>query len=928
MIKVHLSDIGVDGIRRVSEAMIKHLPQFGVETTPRLSEADIIANHSAATVWRRGVPMVAINHGLYWSRQSWGANYQEVNEQVVESMCRSVAITAPSEWVARAIRRGGYFYPEVVYHGIDYKDFQPGTNGGYVLWNKARADAVSNPDDMMRTAQLLPGVSFRSTFGRQTENVKVIGVTDHVRMRDVVSNAGVYLGTVRETFGIGTLEAMACGIPIAGFDWGGTQEIVTQGETGYLAPPGDFKALAECVKQCLAERERLSANCLADVRERWTWEPRIEQYANIFKNVYRDFYETERPKVSVILTAWNLDRFLPRAIESVQRQTLTDWELLVIDDAPLDSTRLIVESYARDDKRIAYRPVVSNLGLPEARNYGFHLSRGSYIRHLDADDFLAENALALEAEALDGDPGTHIAYGHLEVVREDGSRVTKSGEPVRGGWPPVKFTWEEQMAHMNQLPSCVMMRREVLERTGGYRDRMKRNEDAEFWCRATSGGFRAKKFTQAVTYFHRERNDSKGSTEWKEQGGEPDWTAWFPWRMGAGDYGQAREALRKHGGKHPRPHLVPFGAQGKPQGMKFWYVNDYQYPVVSVVVTVGPGHKPFLVDALDSVLAQSYPDWECIVVNDTGTPWGKNLPGAPWAEVVNMDGNCGTSAARNEGYRHTRGRYIVWMDADDYWLPWFLEIMVAHAEQNQGLIFSDLILDNNGKKEIYRYKDFTSARIPQTMQYAGSSVLIPRKAADAVIALQGGYDVKTPGMEDWDYQMAVHHLGFCAYHVDEPLFIYRLHTSTKREKDYAKIDLIRGYMDEKWKDYRLGGKTLMCGCSGTKKVTTKPQSTLSSSGTFAPQENVNEGKIATEMVKLEYLGADEGTFTITSRVDRTVSYRFGNNPGHKIQPVFLGDAERLTGMTDRNGKPQYAQLTATSLDSRDPAVFLGAPVTG
>lgn len=228
MIKVHISpdyldkkDTGDGGIRRVSEAMIRHLPAFGVEHTRHVDEADIIVNHGAMLTWAKGKPIVNINHGLYWSRQSWGDAYQEVNEQVVESMARAVAHTAPSEWVARAIRRGGFWYPEVVYHGIDHRDFKPGDNNGYVLWNKARADAVSNPDDLMNAARVLRSVPFWTTIGRATENVKVIGVTDYARMKEIVANAGVYLATTRETFGIGTLEAMACGIPIAGFMWGG-----------------------------------------------------------------------------------------------------------------------------------------------------------------------------------------------------------------------------------------------------------------------------------------------------------------------------------------------------------------------------------------------------------------------------------------------------------------------------------------------------------------------------------------------------------------------------------------------------------------------------------------------------------------------------------------------------------------------------------
>src|SRR5512135_2805640 len=129
------------------------------------------------------------------------------------------------------------------------------------------------------------------------------------------------------------------------------------------------------------------------------------------------------------------------------------------------------------------------------------------------------------------------------------------------------------MAHMNQLPSCAMMRREVMQRSGGYRIRNKRQEDAEFWCRVTSFGFRAKKVTQAITYYHRMRDDSKGQKEWDTEGKEPDWTAWFPWRLGAKDGGEGRTLLRKYGGLHPFPQIVPFGAQGDSSDGKFWYVH-------------------------------------------------------------------------------------------------------------------------------------------------------------------------------------------------------------------------------------------------------------------------------------------------------------------------------------------------------------------
>jgi len=938
MIKVHIAPDYLDkpdkadgGIRRVSEAMIKHLPAYGVEHVRNPRDADIIVNHGATLTYAPGKPIVNVNHGLMWSRQDWGDGMQDVNRLVTESMARAVAHTAPSEWVANAIRRGGLWYPEVVYHGVDAGDFEvPDSYEKYVLWNKARADYVSNPQDVMTLARFMSNTKFVSTLGRGTTNLKIMGTVPYDEMRKTVAQAGVYLATARETFGIGTLEAMACGVPIAGWDWGGQSEIVVQGETGYLAPPGDYKSLIECVNKCFEHRNRLGANARHDVETRWKWEPRIEQYANLFKRVYDGWYQP-RPKVSVIITTYHLDRYLPQCIESVIVQSERDWECLVIDDANSHETWKIVESYQTKDERIRYVPTPQNLGLPGARNFGFGYAKGKYIRHLDADDWLAPECLKIEADSLDSQPGWHIVYGHLESVNDDGSRITdEKGHVKRGGWPPDQFDWLGQMAHLNQLPSCVMARREVFERSGGYRQRMKRNEDAEFWCRVTSLGFRARKVTQAVTYYHRMREDSKGALEWKNEGGEPDWTAWFPWRVGASNYRDAMRILQRHGGEHPRPYLVPFGAQGQAPGRRFWMVHDHAYPKVSVIITVGPGHEEFLLDALDSVQAQSFPDWEVIVVNDTGKPWERDIMGAPYARVVSTEKNAGAAAARNLGYAYARGQYIVWMDGDDFWLPWFLERLIAHAERNPGVVYSDCYLwkEENGALEVHRFKEFNEDALAANMKYAGSSVLIPRDIVEKVFELQGGWDTQIPGKEDHDWQIAVHSLGFCAYRVDEPLFVYRMWSTTKRETDFAKIDIIGEYLNKKWRPYRLEGKVFMCGCRSNKKTTAPPASLLQSSGNFDQSALMEGDAPATAMVRVEYIGPSEGSFSIRSRVLRDKTYRFGNNPQHKEQVVFLEDAEFL--LSQRIGeRPTYRIMpTNGELEARDPAGALGMTIGG
>jgi len=352
---------------------------------------------------------------------------------------------------------------------------------------------------------------------------------------------------------------------------------------------------------------------------------------------------------------------------------------------------------------------------------------------------------------------------------------------------------------------------------------------------------------------------------------------------------------------------------------------------VSIVVTCGPGHRQYLLDALDSIQAQTFPDWECIVVNDTGEAWEKDIMGAPWAKVVNMDGNRGASAARNEGLKHTRGKYIVWMDADDFWMPWFLERMVGVGEVNNGVIYSDIILKQEKENTINRYANFDSTKVIQTMQYPGTSILVPRQIARAMVDFQGGFDEHIPGMEDWDYQIAVHHLGFCAYRIPEPLFVYRMTSSTKRDKDYAKIDAIVQYIDTKWSIYRTGEKQLMCGCNSPRTPTTPiPQSLLSSSGNFSIEsiKQAIDTKDPTMQVTVEYSGEAKETFSIRSRVHREVIYRFGNNDLHRQRTVFVADAAYLIGLVDSEGDPIYHIVSNVVgvPEANDPSAFMGEPI--
>ena len=92
------------------------------------------------------------------------------------------------------------------------------------------------------------------------------------------------------------------------------------------------------------------------------------------------------PLVSVITAAYNAEAFIGETIASVKAQSLTDWELLVADDASADRTATIVAAAAAEDPRIRLLRLEKNGGVARARNAALAAARGRFIAFLDRDD--------------------------------------------------------------------------------------------------------------------------------------------------------------------------------------------------------------------------------------------------------------------------------------------------------------------------------------------------------------------------------------------------------------------------------------------------------------------------------------------------------------------------------------------------------------
>jgi len=853
-------DKGDGGIRRVVEAQKKHLPNHGFEIVNNIYEADIVATHAAEIPdVPVGKPWIVHTHGLYWSDYQWPGWGDRVNAAVIEAMKRADHVTAPSEWVAYALKRGMWLNPTVLNHGINIDEWEPGENFGYVLWNKARKDTISDPYPVNKLAEMAPNITFVTTFGNPTKNVKLIGKKPYDEAKEDVRNAGVYLATSRETFGIGTLEAMACGVPVLGWDWAGQREIIKHGVTGYLAPLNDYNKLFEGLQWCIKNRKQIAEAARADIIAHYTWEIAMAKYAELYKRVYdRQAQLSESPKVSIIVPLYNFEHILPDMVKSVQQQTMNDWEMIIVDDKSTDGSLELAKELASYDDRIHVYENSENMKLPETLNNGFSYARGRYCMNLDPDNMITPQTLKVLSDALDNDRSIHIAYGRIKFVLSDGITPAVDLTQTKDGishWPP-DFNCLAQFKHRNQIPSTCLYRREIMERTGGYRPRAKVAEDAEHWTRVVSYGFHPRKVTDAVTFIYRVHDGQKSNSEH-----EPDWTAWMPWVRNA--------------------KLVPWGAAAQPPKEigRCWPVPSCEPALLTVIIPVGPGHEKHVIDALDSVEGQTFRQWHCIVINDTGEEL--KIPHT-WAKVINTEGSQGPAVARNMGISISKTDAFVCLDADDIMEPECLE-MFWHIYSREGTVVYSQWWDDkaDGNIEVWDPSEWEPEKLITRGCIHATCAIYPRKLWEDV----GGFDPAMKNWEDWDFQIAYALKGYCAIKIEKPLFTYRKTTGMRREDAASEMDRGEVEMKSKWPQMWDGkGKErlrMACSSCGSRKKTVRPPAT----------PKVVKNAPPSGMVLLEYIGPTPKSLWY-GKATRT-KYIFGNDQSHRKKFVYAADAEHF-----------------------------------
>lgn len=184
------------------------------------------------------------------------------------------------------------------------------------------------------------------------------------------------------------------------------------------------------------------------------------------------------PTISVVVPAYNAERTILEAIASVQQQTFSDFELIVIDDGSNDRTLELLHSVTDERIRIfSYE----NGGVCVARNHGISHATGEFIAFLDADDLWTPDKLALQLAALQQHPEAGAAYSWTYFMNE------KGGNLFYNACEPIFFNGN---VYANLLvgdfiytASNPLLRKQAIEFVGDFDPALKSCEDWDYWLR-------------------------------------------------------------------------------------------------------------------------------------------------------------------------------------------------------------------------------------------------------------------------------------------------------------------------------------------------------------------------------------------------------------------------------------------------------------
>ena len=439
--------------------------------------------------------------------------------------------------------------------------------------------------------------------------------------------------------------------------------------------------------------------------------------------------------VSILMAAYNAEKYIGYAIESCLKQTHANWELVIIDDGSTDNTGQVVAGF--NDQRIIYSKLPSNVGAWSAMNEAYRLCKGQLITRLDADDGMAAEKIAAQVAYLKRNPGEYVVT--CEAMFMDESDNIVGYMPCAGQYDIERYVRGGTGRQPANAPT--MARRCVWDAAGPWSGNYRLSGDAEWNLNVIKAGWRSWGHIAKPLYQYRRHAESMGATE------------------GAGTLDEFKALLLDY---------------------RKWVESHAE---VAIVMPAHDAHR-YIGLAAGSCIQQSYPNWRLYIVDDGSTSETEQI-----IKKINHP-NIILYRTEHHGYvsafntalvmAMNTGKYIARLDADDVMHKDRIRLQVEALAGKFDVATCDMTwIDEDGIPTVVgRSPGMCEAYFTGDLLCGpGTPTILATREAYRKIGPMEGEDQAADA--DWNFRAA----GLRWIHVTEPLYYYRKHSGQMTSGD-------------------------------------------------------------------------------------------------------------------------------------------------
>lgn len=383
------------------------------------------------------------------------------------------------------------------------------------------------------------------------------------------------------------------------------------------------------------------------------------------------------PKISIIVPAYKTpEAFLRQLMDSLLAQTYANWELCIANASPEDaSMEYVLKEYAKKDSRILWKKLEENKGIAENTNEAFAMATGEFAGLLDHDDLLAPNALYEVAKALETEPDIDVLYTDEDKVRGD--------EVLEHFQPHLKPDFNIDLLRSNNyICHFFVVRKSLLEKTGGFRREYDGAQDYDFIFRCTQAAGKIHHIPEILYHWRMHQSSTADNPESKLYAFEAGKRA-------------IEENLRQNGLIGEVSHTKDYG----------FYRVKYPVqgePLVSIIIP-NKDAKEDLEKCIQSILEKSsYTNYEILIVENNSTgeeifSYYKELSENSRIRLLRWKREFNYSAINNYGAKKAKGDYLLFLNNDTEVIsPDWIEEMLGFCQRpDTGIVGARLYFGNN-----------------------------------------------------------------------------------------------------------------------------------------------------------------------------------------------------------------------------------------